>query len=38
MDEGGGGGERVDCEQSPFFFQISEGSARAHKQRGTRPK
>ena len=26
----------VDCEQSPFFFQFSEGSARACKQRAAR--
>ena len=31
VDGGGGDGGRVDCEQSPFFFQFSEGSARARK-------
>ena len=30
---GWGGG---DCEQSPFCFRFSEGSARAHKQRAAR--
>ena len=33
--EGVGGGRR-DCEQSPFCFQFSEGSARARKQRAAR--
>ena len=36
MWRGWGGGGRRDCEQSPFCFQFSEGSARARKQRAAR--